>query len=170
MKTFAQGKDSLSSFNLPMKVALSFFVVFVLLGLVSSIALYHQQFEFRTDRASDYYRGNKGETNARKFFVPTSYRRLLEVTHFHLYITSLVYLAFTHLYFLSPRSRTEKLLVTLTVFTGLLVEVCTPWLVRYVSGGFSTLFWYLGLAITLATLWMAFVCLRQMWFGRDEPV
>lgn len=163
MRIFAQGNSSLSAFSLPMKVALSFFVVFILLGLVSSIALYHQQFSFSTDRASDYYLGNKGETNVDKFYVKTSYRRLLEVTHFHLYITSLVYLAFTHLYFLSSRSQFEKTTVTFLVFLGLLTEISTPWLVRYGSGAFSDLFWFSGLSITITTLWMSLVTLVELW-------
>jgi hypothetical protein len=151
-----------------MKVAMTFFVIFILLGLLSSIALYHQQFDFSTETASNYYRGNQGEKNVDTFYVPKPYPRLLEVTHFHLYITSLVYLAFTHLYFLSPRSTAEKVGVTVVVFTGLLTEIATPWLVRYGSGSFSLLFWFSGLAITVTTLWMAFVCLGEMWLGSNE--
>lgn len=167
MRVFSQGKRSLSNFTLPMKVAMTFFVVFVLLGLSSSVALYHQQFDFSSERAEDYYRGNKGETNVEQFYAATSYRRLLEVTHFHLYITGLVYLAFTHLYFLSTRSSTEKVLVTLLVFTGLLVEVVVPWLVRYLNGEFAVFFWFSGLSITGTTLWMSLICLGELWLYPD---
>lgn len=168
MRIFSQGHSTLGSFSLPMKLALSFFVVFVLLGLCSSVALYHQQFEFSTETASDYYRGNQGEKNVDTFYVPKPYPRLLEVTHFHLYITGLVYLALTHLYFLSGQSQFEKSLMTILAFLGLLTEILTPWLVRYGSGMYSSLFWVSGSLITVCTLWMSGICLWGLWLGTEN--
>lgn len=150
-----------------MKLAFSFFILFILLGLVSSVALYHQQFAFSTDTVADYYQGNKGEKNVDQFYVKKSYRELLEVTHFHVFIMPVVYLALVHLYFLSPQPDLEKNLVTVFTFGGLLLEVTAPWLVRYGSEAWSYLFWGSGLAITLTTLWMSVVCYRYLWFASE---
>lgn len=166
VKVFAQGKSSLSNFSLPMKVAFSFFILFILLGILSSVALYHQQFAFSADQAGDYYQGNKGEQNVDKFYVQKSYRELLEVAHFHLFIMPVVYLALVHLYFLAPQPTWEKVGVTVLVFGGSLLEVGIPWLVRFGSEGWSSLFWVSGLSVTIPTLWMSLVCYWFMWFKR----
>lgn len=151
-----------------MKLAFSFFILFILLGLFSSIALYHQQFNFSSTTAADYYQGNRGEKNVDKFYVKKSYRELLEVTHFHVFIMPVVYLALVHLYFLSPQPELEKNLITVLAFGGLLLEVATPWLVRYGSSAWSYLFWGSGLTITLTTLWMSLVCYRYLWFDSSS--
>jgi hypothetical protein len=146
-----------------MKLAFSFFILFVLVGLVSSVAMYHQQFAFSADQAAEYYQGNRGEKNVDQFRVQKSYRELLEITHFHAFIMPVVYVAFVHLYFLAPHSNFEKNLVTILCFGGLLVEMATPWLVRYGSEAWSYLFWGSGLTITLTTLWMSLVCYWYLW-------
>lgn len=146
-----------------MKVSLSFFVIFMLLGLVSSLLMQHNQTGFQTDRMAKYYRGNADDLDATVFYVEKSYRQLLETTHFHIYIMPLVYLAFIHLYFLSTRSEREKVVVSIVTFLGLLFEIATPWLVRYLSPEFAVLFWISALGITIPTLWMSFVCLQEMW-------
>jgi len=163
------GTFRLADFTPPMKLALSFFVLFVLLGLASSVALYHQQFSFDADRAADYYRGNAQAASPGAFLVKKSYRQLLETAHFHLFIMPIVYLALLHLYFLTARPTAEKILVTALTFAGLLLETGLPFLVRYGGAGWSVLFWASGTAITLGTLWASGVCLRAMWLGEPGP-
>ncbi len=159
-----------------MRLALSFFLMFILLGLASSLALYHQQFDFDADDAATHYRGTEmdpeggGLDDAQnlEMHIEKSYRQLLEVTHFHLYIMPIVYLAVVHLYFLSTRPEWEKILVTILTYVGLLTEVIAPWLTRYGSAGWSNLFWASGLAITATTLWMSGVCLLEMWWPEES--
>jgi len=155
----------MAKYTFPMKIALTAFVLFILLGLVSSIALYHNQFEFDSRQASTYYRGNAGQENIQTMHVKTSYRELLETTHFHVYIMPVVYLAFVHLYFLSGRPEWEKSTVALVTFLGLFLEMAAPWLVRYGSSGWSRVFWVSGLSITVPTVWMSFVCLYELWLA-----
>lgn len=169
MRYLTGGRFALADFTLPMKLALSFFVLFVLLGLASSVALYHQQFSFDADRAADYYRGNQGETHPEVMLVEKSYRRLLETAHFHLFIMPIVYLALLHLYFLAQRSTVEKAAVTVVTFTGLFLEVLAPWLIRYLGGAWASLFWVSGSAITLGTLWASGICLWELWLGPSSP-
>ena len=151
-------------YTIPMKLALSFFLLFMLLGLASSIALYHQQFGFDSELAGDYYRGNVDDPDAKVMLVEKSYRQLLEVTHFHLYIMPIVYLALVHLYFLSAQPQWEKILMTVGTFLGLLLEISAPWIVRYASGGWSRLFWGSGLLITIPTVWMCLICFLELWW------
>lgn len=169
MRYLSGGEFALADFGLPMKLALSFFVLFVLLGLTSSVALYHQQFAFETDRAADYYRGDRGQAREGGFLVEKSYRQLLETAHFHLFIMPIVYLALLHLYFLAQRSTVEKAAVTVITFTGLLLEVVIPWMIRYLSGAWAVLFWASGTAITLGTLWASGICLWELWLGPSSP-
>lgn len=170
MKFLSQGRYALAGFNRPMKISLSFFIIFILLGLASSLALAHQQTSFEAKRAEQYYLGNENDPDATEFYVAKSYRQLLETTHFHLYIMPVIYLAFIHLYFLSSRSEREKSLLAALTFTSLLLEVATPWLVRFVSGKWAALFWISGIGITVPTLWMSLVCLKEMWSPkRSEP-
>lgn len=163
MRFMAQGQRQLASFSPPMKISLTFFIVFMLLGLASSLAFYHQQFSFDSAQASLYYRGNADDLEAQTFFVEKSYRQMLEVTHFHAYIMPVVYLAFIHLYFLSTRSEREKTIMAVVTFGSLLLEMLTPWLVRYAFPGLSGLFWVSGLGISAGTVWMSVVCIWEMW-------
>lgn len=167
MRYLAQGESDLAGFSVPMKLTLSCFVLFILLGLASSIALYHQQFHFSSDRAAAYYRGNAGQAApGAPMMVEKSYRQLLETAHFHLFIMPLVYLALLHLYFLSTRPSGEKVFMVIATFLGLLLEVAAPWLVRYGGAEWSSLFWISGPSITLPTLWVSGVCLWELWLGR----
>lgn len=168
MRYLAGDQWYLSSYTPSMKIALSFFVLFVLLGLASSLALQYNQTQFQTSKAETYYLGNKGEKNVDTFHVKKSYRELLEVAHFHLYIMPIIYLAYVHLYFLTKRPETEKVFVTIITFTALLGEIITPWLIRFVSDNFSYLFWYSGLGITVPTLWMAAIILKALWIPPSD--
>lgn len=170
MKFLSQGRSALANFNRPMKISLSFFVLFILLGLVSSLALAHQQTSFEVERAQKYYLGNENDPEAVEFFVAKSYRQLLETTHFHLYIMPVIYLAFIHLYFLSSRGEFEKSALSTITFTSLLLEIATPWLIRFCSGKWAPLFWISGIGITLPTLWMSFICLKELWSSRQVSV
>lgn len=163
MRFLSRGKTVMGNYTLPMKIALTSFIIFILLGLVSSIALYHNQFEFDADKASTYYQGNEGQQNVKTFHVAKSYRELLETAHFHLYIMPIVYLALVHLYFLSGQPEWEKSTMAIVTFLGLFLEVAAPWLVRYVGGGWSKLFWVSGLSITIPTVWMSAICLYELW-------
>lgn len=168
MRYLAGDNWYLSNYTPSMKVALSFFVLFVLLGLASSIALQYNQTQFETSKAETYYLGNQGQKNVDTFYVKKSYRELLEVAHFHLYIMPIIYLAYVHLYFLTKRSETEKVIVTIVTFLALLSEIATPWLIRFVSGDFSYLFWFSGLGITIPTIWMAMIILKALWIPSSD--
>lgn len=163
MRYLAGNKWYLSDFTPSMKITITFFVIFVLLGLASSIALQYNQTKFQTSKAETYYKGNKGQKNVETFHVAKSYRRLLEVAHFHLYIMPIIYLAFVHLYFLTSQTEAEKVFVSIVTFTALLGEIVTPWLIRFVAADFSYLFWFSGLGITLPTLWMSGIILWALW-------
>jgi hypothetical protein len=164
MRFLSKGKTTMGNYTVPMKIALTSYVLFMLVGLATSIALYHNQFDFSADDASTYYRGNQGQENVQTFHVAKSYRELLETTHFHIYIMPVVYLAFVHLYFLSAQPQWEKVLMSLATFLGLGAEVAAPWLVRYYGGAWADLFWFSGLAITIPTIWMALICLFELWW------
>ncbi|MBL4888786.1 MAG: hypothetical protein JKX97_02050 [Candidatus Lindowbacteria bacterium] len=163
MREFAPNGRALARFNLPMKISLTCFLLLTLLGLATSVALYHQQFEFDSQTAGEYYRGNEDDLDAEVFLVEKSYRQLLEVTHFHLYIMPIVYLALIHLYFLSTRSEKEKIIVTVITFGSVLLEIATPWLIRYVSVSFSPSFWISGIGLSLGTVWITFITIKEMW-------
>lgn len=170
MRFFSPGIRQLAKFSLPMKISLTFFVAFMLLGLATSIALYHQQFAFDSGQASTYYLGNADEVDAEVFFVEKSYRQMLEVTHFHVYILPIVYLGFIHLYFLSTRSDREKIAMSFLVFGSAFVEILLPWIVRYALPGASGLFWLSGGILSVTTVWMSFVCLMEMWAPESNGV
>lgn len=175
MKILASNR-TLAAYSPSMRLALSFFLIFILLGLASSIALYHQQFDFSSEDAATHYRGtdlNQGggqlnDPDNLEMHVQKSYRQLLEVTHFHLYIMPIVYLAVVHLYFLSTRPEWEKVLMTILTYVGLLGEIVAPWLTRYAGAAWSNTFWVSGTLITVTTVWMCLICMLEMWWPQPE--
>lgn len=58
---------------------------------------------------------------------------MLEVTHFHAYIEGIVLLVLTHLFVVVPISQTLKQGIIGLSFGSTLLELLSPWMIRYLS-------------------------------------
>jgi hypothetical protein len=82
--------------------------------------------------------------------VAVTYRKLLEVTHFHLFTMPVVLLIVGHLFFacgLGPRARVAWVGAGCA---SVALHIATPWLVRYASPRLAFLHATSGVALTLS--------------------
>jgi len=98
--------------------------------------------------------------------APMSTRRLLEVTHFHLFSMPLYLLLLAHLYALSGARPAAKSAWIAAGTAGVIGHIAAPWVARQASGGASWLYGGSGLLLAVAFVWMSVVPLWEMWFDR----
>lgn len=97
------------------------------------------------------------------FGEPKSFYELAETTHFHLFTTPVVFLILVHVFFLTMASAWIKVLMVYTAFIGVILDLISPWLIRYVSELFSLALLFGNLLMISAFLIMATVPLYEMW-------
>jgi hypothetical protein len=107
-------------------------------------------------------------TTSEQLTVAVTYRKLLEVTHFHLFTVPVFLLIIAHLFMLTGLSSTAKTAWIAAAWLSAFVHLLAPWLIRY--GGAAWSFTYptsgalMGLALSVMTIYPIVV----MWLPRRE--
>lgn len=93
--------------------------------------------------------------------IPT--RKLLEVTHFHLFTLPIFLLVLTHLFVLTPMKSNRRVLWMGGVWLCGALHITAPWILRF--AGAKTLFLYVGsgMGLFVGTFWIAVYSLWVMW-------
>jgi len=163
------------------KLVYTGFGVCSLLAILVSGLLYEDMVGARGTR--DYYRGGAaaqalphpaGEGDGPKVVlapdgepapmtVAMPYRKLLEVTHFHLFTVPIFLLVIAHLFMLTGLQPRTKALWIVSGFAASLLHLAAPWLVRYGSARLSLLFPLSGAAMALTLTVMTAHPLFAMW-------
>jgi hypothetical protein len=188
MKDFTRPRGRLRSLPLPARVVYSIFLVFTLAGMAMSAWLGQQMVGLDLGRASDYYAGGaraparvtgteaaKGpelelppEADQPTAQEPMPLRRLLEITHFHLFSMPVFLLILSHLYMLSRSREAAKVAWIALATLGVAGHIAAPWLAR--SGSTASIAFYglTGALMTVGLLVMALVPLFEMWLPASE--
>jgi hypothetical protein len=164
MRAFGNSGYLLRDARLDVRLVYTAFLALVLAGMVSMAAFEVYHIGPTPSRAAAYYLG--GERGGEMAFAKT-FRELVEVTHFHSFIMGVVYLVLAHLFIATAVRPALKRGLIILAFAGLLGDLLSPWLIRYVSGAFA----YLLLASWLAE-WSGFAAfvaapIVEMWFTRS---
>jgi len=95
--------------------------------------------------------------------APMPLRKLLEVTHFHLFTMPVYLLILSHLFMLSRTRASLKIGIIVGGSAGVLLHMLAPWIAR--SGGtFAPLFYAIsGTLLFVCMLAMSIVPLIEMW-------
>ncbi|MEO8213169.1 MAG: hypothetical protein ABI560_08250 [Myxococcales bacterium] len=185
MKQFASAGFRLWNLSLPAKVLYSAFCVLTQLGIVSSALYYGALVGGGFEGVRAYYAGEetavRGDDRpavagpaidlpsegSRQLVVAVTYRKLLEVTHFHLFTMPVVLLIVGHLFFATGVGERAKLGWILAASAGVAIHIATPWLVRYGGGALAPLHTFsgifMGTCMTVVTVYPVYA----MWFGRS---
>jgi hypothetical protein len=109
--------------------------------------------------------------SSERLTVAVTYRKLLEVTHFHLFTVPVFLLIIAHLFMLTGLSSAAKTAWIATGWLSAFVHLLAPWVIRYGSASWSFLYptsgAIMGVALTVMTLYPIIV----MWLprgARDE--
>ena len=192
MRQFASSGFRLWNLSTEAKLVYTGFCLCALLALVSTSLLYDDMVG-AVSRASGrsvsrYYAGEAASATAAPtgnlaaggpeialpdepatpIAVPMSYRKLLEVTHFHLFTIPVFLLIITHLFMLTALSRRTKVVFIVAGWLATVAHIAAPWLERYGGGGFATFYAATGAALALACLAMTVYPVWSMWWGRPR--
>ena len=97
------------------------------------------------------------------FGEPKSFYELAETTHFHLFTMPVVFLILVHVFFLTMAPTWLKVLMTYAAFSGVILDLTAPWLIRYISELFAFALIFANLLMIGAFLIMATIPLYEMW-------
>jgi hypothetical protein len=195
MRQFASSRFRLWNLSRPAKLIYTFFCGLSLLAILSSMMLYEDLVgpSLRTGhvaRVEQYYGkdptpltpppasaaaapGQSGpeialpeEDNASSLTLSMPYRKLLEVTHFHLFTIPVFVLILTHLYLLAETSAQSQLVWISIAWLSALLHILAPWLIRYGSNYLSLSYPASGLGLFVSCLWLTAYPVWMMWRGQ----
>jgi hypothetical protein len=156
------------------------FLVFTLVGLALTLWLTHDMVGIDLGGVDEYYRGEAAlienteglggpalvlppDGEALAAFEPMRRRKLLEVTHFHLFSMPVYLLILSHMYMLS-RSRKEAKVVWIAAGSfGTLLHIAAPWLVAHGCAGAVAAYATSGALMLVSYFVMSVVPLWEMW-------
>jgi hypothetical protein len=136
MREFSKGVFRLRDAPAPIRLAYGAFLVFTGVGFLSQLGFQIGRVGVSPRAIAVYYRG--GDTADVMSFAKT-FGQLLEITHAHAFVMGLVFLVLAHLFLSTGFSARFKVGALVLGFGGTMLGVLSPWLVRYVAGGFAWL-------------------------------
>ena len=180
MQDFTRPSGRLRALPLGARAVYTVFLLFTLLGLALTLWLTHDMVGLDLSKAGEYYGGEAapfeepeiaggpalvlppdGEELAAFESMPR--RKLLEVTHFHLFSMPVYLLILSHMYMLS-RSRKKAKVAWIGVGSfGTLLHIAAPWLVAYGCAGAVATYAASGTLMLVGYFVMSVVPLWEMW-------
>jgi hypothetical protein len=162
VKNFAYSSFRLRDAAFEIRLVYSLFLGFIIAGLATTLLFQFQRIGLNYQHIVAYYLG--GEIQGQMFF-PKNFNVLLEETHFHAFMMSVVFLVLSHLFLGTSVSRRIKLFFIATTFLSHMFNMASTWLIRT----WSPLFAYLLIASWLA-LWVGYsgmilIPLYDMWLA-----
>lgn len=173
------------------KLVYTGFGIFALLAIFVSILFYEDLVGARSAGVAGYYAGttvsnpgsnsaagpsNPGSNSAagprieldesaeaRPITVAVSYRKLLEVTHFHLFTVPVFLLIIAHLFMLTALAPSLKLIFIVTGFASSLLHLAAPWAIHYGGAGWAWLYPLSGGLMALSLTFMTVYPIVVMW-------
>jgi hypothetical protein len=158
MQVFARRGYQLRTASLETRVAYTAFLALTVLGALSMGALSVGRIGLRPSAIAVYYRGGESEMS-----FPRQFWQLAEVTHFHLFSIPVVVLILSHLLSATPVPSRVRFSVIGATSVGVLLDICAPWAIRYVSGGFAYALLAAWLLLAGGMLCMLVVSLASLW-------
>jgi len=165
MREFASPATRAAALPRPVKLLYTAFCGFTVAGLLSCVGLYDGVVRFgaRTtpselyDHLVSYYQAGM------------SARRLLEVTHFHLFSMPLYLLVVGHLFLLTgAKARAKAAWISASV-AATAVHLCAPWLVFFAGRALAWIYPISGTALLVSFAVLMGLPLVEMWRPGPSP-
>jgi hypothetical protein len=185
LRQFASSGFRIWNLSREAKLVYTSFGLFALLALAVSMMFYEDLVGPHTAGVAGYYAGAQKtaapppatggpkiempDEPAERITVAVSYRKLLEVTHFHLFTVPVFLLIIAHLFMLTGLSSTAKLVWIALGWSSSLLHLAAPWLIRYGGAGWSFSYPLSGALMAVALTVMTVYPIVVMWLRRPEP-
>jgi hypothetical protein len=181
VRQFSSGGFRLWNLSLEAKLVYSFFGLFALAALAISALFYEDLVGTGTAGVKGYYageaaaapeKGAKGgpeivlpDEKAAPMAVAVTYRKLLEVTHFHLFTVPVFLLIIAHLFMQTGLSTRAKAGWIVGGWVAAGVHLAAPWLVRYGGAGWAAVYGWSGAALGVTSGVLTGYPIWAMWLG-----
>ncbi len=140
------------------RLVYTLFLFLMLVGFGFSFFWAHSMTGLSPQGIANHYRGSDAT-----FGEPMSFRELAEITHFHLFTMPVVFIILVHVLYLTMASNRLKVLLTWMGFGGVILDLVSPWLIRYVSPMFVLTMLGGDILMTVSFLVMMAIPLYEMW-------
>ena len=188
MRQFASSGFRIWNLSREAKLIYTGFGLFSLAAIVVSMMFYEDLVGPKTAGVAGYYAGaahasapkaapaggpkiempDEAAQTSEQITVAVTYRKLLEVTHFHLFTVPVFLLIIAHLFMLTGLSSKAKTVWIATGWLSALLHLAAPWIIRYGSASWSFLYPTSGALMGLAMSVMTVYPLIVMWLPRRE--
>ncbi len=168
MQVFSRRGFQLRTASLETRVAYTAFLLLMLPGVATLVALSIGRMGLSRHSIATYYRGGESEMS-----FPKSFWQLMEVSHFHLFTIPVVVLVLCHLLYGTRFSVRSRIWLTAITFTGAFLDALGPWAVRYLAAEFAIVLiagWVLlagGLLLTVVAT-LAGMWAPERWLARSS--
>lgn len=162
MKNFAYPSFRLRDASFEIRLVYSLFLLFILGGLATTWVIQFQRIGFSYERTVAYYLG--GEIQGQMFF-PKNLNALLEETHSHTFMMSVVFLVLSHLFLGTSVAKRTKLFFILTTFFSHAFDIGSIWLIRTQSPIFAYVLMASWFGLWIGYLGMILIPLYEMWLS-----
>src|SRR3954470_21565022 len=192
MRQFSSSGFRLWNLGLEAKILYTTFCVLTLFGIGSSALYYGDLVGAGTRGIKSYYAGEAPaappaaapdgapptgpaidvpdhDQGRQPIVVAMSYRKLLEVTHFHLFTMPVVLLIIGHLFLATGLGERAKRAWLIAGVVSVTLHLATPWLVR-AGAGLAPLHALSGIALTVTMSVLTLYPVASMWWGRQPVV
>jgi hypothetical protein len=186
VRQFSSGGFRIWNLGPEAKLVYTGFGLFALLAILVSVMFYEDLVGPKTAGVGGYYAGGSAtapketpqggaapsggpaielpsDAEAPRLTVAVTYRKLLEVTHFHLFTIPVFLLIIAHLFMLTGLSTRAKSVWIIGGWLSSLLHLLAPWLIRYGSASLSPLFPISGGLMALSLTVMTAYPIVVMW-------
>ncbi|NOY93372.1 MAG: hypothetical protein GXP55_19480 [Deltaproteobacteria bacterium] len=182
MRDFERKPGRLHALSLPARLVYSAFLLFTLTGLALSAGLLDDMVGVDLHGTGAYYAGEPEvtpstaptgdtgpafelppEADAAPMATPMSRRKLLEVSHFHLFSMPVYLLILSHLFMLGRSRKSLKVAVIAASSVGTALHILAPWAAAGSWPAANLLYASSGILLGVGLSWMCLVPLWEMW-------
>ena len=180
MKDFTRAPGRLRALPLPARVVYSAFLVFTLAGLAFSVLLVDDMVGLDLNSIDTYYGGDVSieddvatpggpvielppEAAAVGSSEAMPRRKLLEITHFHLFSMPVFLLILSHLYMLGRTRNAVKVFWIVVATASTALHIAAPWIAIKPSSISTAVYAISGTGLAGSYLLMTLVPLYEMW-------
>jgi hypothetical protein len=180
MQDFTRPSGRLRALPLGARAVYTVFLVFTLVGLAFTIVLTHDMVGIDLAGADGYYGGAAAPVDEPELrggpalvippdgevlaaFEPMPRRKLLEITHFHLFSMPVYLLILSHMYMLSRARKQLKVAWVAIGSFGTALHIAAPWLVAHGHAGSLAAYALSGVLLLISYLVMSIVPIWEMW-------
>lgn len=142
------------------------------MGLSMAMAFwnFYERTGFNPSRVTMYYLGNVREDEPEEaplpeegLMFPKTKREMLAVTHVHIFTIPLIFFVLSRILSMTGMREGYKMATFVASFVGIVLNLTGPWLVRYMSPGFSL--WLILSYVVLGSVVIVYIAypMYEMW-------